>query len=74
MEEINNVSNPKPTKNYPARLAYNYSESCYWLGDISSRVLGKMIASGELRPIEGHRLISHQEIERFIKEKTKKPE
>jgi len=62
----------KTHKAPPARLAYRYEEACYLLGNISRWVLWEIINAGELRPIEGHHLISHAELERYLSAKTKR--
>jgi|GEM_PF-2507732 len=62
----------KPHEAPPPRLAYRYDEACYLLGNISRWVLRELINAGELRPIEGHQLISHAELERYLSAKTKR--
>jgi len=62
----------QPHEGPPPRLAYRYDEACYLLGDISRWVLWEIINAGELRPIEGHQLISHAELERYLNAKTKR--
>ena len=55
----------------PRKLAYTFDEG-RTLISVGKSVWTKLITSGEIRPVEGHNIVSHAELERYIKRRTKR--
>jgi len=61
--------NPLPPPS-PRKLAYTYTEACELLS-ISKFTWTTLIASGEIRPINGHNIVWFAELERYVRTHTK---
>jgi len=54
----------------PRKLAYTFEEARSLLS-VGQSTWTKLISSGQIRPIRGHRLVSLEELERYIRIATK---
>jgi len=61
--------NPLPPPS-PRKLAYTYMEARELLS-ISKNIWTALIKSGEIRPIDGHNVVSFAELERYVRIHTK---
>ena len=55
----------------PRKLAYTFEEARILIS-VGKSVWTKLITSGEIRPVEGHNIVSHAELTRFLSSHTKR--